>query len=452
VTEFAVDSKKDIAAICAANYPQNREERDWLRLPDSTQRKMRTFMARAGSFLCVMAGLACFPAASLLAEGESTGGEISDSDHPGIGIFTRFPLIISASVQTGYDDNVDTSSTNKQDSWFTTMGLALSCNFGTARTNLNLATTTGFTYYSNTSTSNQFEPNLNLALSLSHKASPRLTLSLTSAMNYQTEPNFQYGLGTNRRAGNYFFTQDKITANYIWVPRFATATSYTFGAVHYDDIATGMFEDRVENTLGNEFRFLVWPTTNLVAEYRFQVVSYEHINRDSTTHFLLGGFDHAFGPRLTAVFRGGAELRNYQDVGQKNSPYFEATVGYKLGKDTSVSWNMHYGIEEGDLQFNPTRKSFRTGVQGKHNLTPRISASLALFYYHDDYAEFTSGNPPTINPSFVEESFNVDLSLRYAVTRYLGIETGYDHTEVSSGTALRDYSRNRVWGGLNFVF
>jgi hypothetical protein len=219
----------------------------------------------------------------------------------------------------------------------------------------------------------------------------------------------------------------------------------------------------------------------MVVEYRFEVVNYSHdgevifpatidpitgvqtspavlLQRDSTTHYLLAGFDHAFSSRLSANFRGGAQLRDYENtVGVRTSPYFEGTVNYVLGKDTSVSWNAHYGIEEGDVVFNPTRTTFRTGVQGKHNLTARISASLSIYFDHDDYEgiQVTNPTPPPAtvsSPAFTEDAFNIDLALRYAVTRYMGIQTGYDHSEVSSGTAGRDYSRNRVWGGINVAF
>jgi putative beta-barrel porin BBP2 len=289
-----------------------------------------------------------------------------------------------------------------------------------------------------------------------HHVTPRLSLEFAGSAAYQTEPDFQYGLSTNRRAGNYFLTSDKLTASYAWAPRFATATSYGISAVKYEDSSAGMFEDRIENTFGNEFRFLIWPTTNLIGEYRFQIVNYDQINRDSTTHYFLAGFDHAFSPRLNAVFRGGAEFRNYEETGEQNSPYFESSVSYKLGKDTSIVWESRYGIEEGDVVTNSTRKTFRTGIQGRHNLTSRVSANLAMYYSNDDYEETRTLDPVTdkfvINPAFAEDSFNVDLSLRYLVTRYMGIDVGYDHTTVSSGAMLRDYSRNRVWGGVNVSF
>jgi hypothetical protein len=502
MTEVAGNLKKDIAAVCGANYPPDRGSKAG---PDCPIRhNMITFVAGSGRLLLLAAFAGILSCTQLRGEGEVPGGTVTSSGGApsdagggvsssngspasggdfgstpalGLGIFSRFPVNVSLSVQGGYDDNVDTLSENQAGSWFTTAGLVLAYKLNTPRTQATLSSNLGFTYYSNIDVS-PFEPNLNLTLDVTHKVSPRLQIGFQSNTVYQAEPDFQYGLGTNRRAGNYFYTTDSLSGTYTWLPRFSTATSYGFSGVHYDDIASGLLEDRIENTIGNEFRFLMWPTTSLVVAYRFEAVNYQHegevisaarfdpvtgmlispavtLQRDSTTHFVLGGFDHAFSPRLSASVRGGAEFRDYETVGERSSPYFESTVNYSLGKDTSLSWNMHYGIEEGDIVFNPTRKSFRTGVQGKHNLTARMSATVAFYFDHDDYSETETvipGLPTRINPAFTEDTIYFDLSFRYAMTRYMGIQAGYEFSQVSSGLLGRDYSRNHVWAGINVAF
>jgi hypothetical protein len=255
-------------------------------------------------------------------------------------------------------------------------------------------------------------------------------------------------LELNRRGGNFFYTSDKFTATYQWLPRFATATSYTLGVVHYDSSGSS-FLNRFENTFGNEFRFLLWPTTALVAEYRYEIISYQEISRDSTTHYTLAGFDHIFNPRLNISLRGGAEFRQYQDSGgDKSSPYFEGTANYVLGKNTTVSWTNRYAIQEPDALFNPSRTSFRSGLQAKHNFTARISGTLAAYYEHDDYDSLSM----PVTPGFTEEAVNIAGSVRFAVTRYFGLEVGYDHTQIISDASFREYTRNRFFGGLNVTF
>ena len=127
----------------------------------------------------------------------------------------------------------------------------------------------------------------------------------------------------------------------------------------------------------------------MVAEYRFQVISYEHINRDSTTQFILAGFDHAFSSRVVSFSARWCQLRDYQDFGEKDSPYFEGTISYALGKDTSRFLDEPLRDREGDVGLSPTRTTFRTGLQSTHRFTARISGSVNLYYTRDDYDSTT---------------------------------------------------------------
>src|SRR5262249_13889279 len=152
-------------------------------------------------------------------------------------------------------------------------------------------------------------------------------------------------------------------------PRFSTATNYTIDALNYDNDTRGHAEDRVENTFGNEFRFLLVPTTTLVAEYRFELVSYLHLSgHDSTTHYLLAGLDHEFTPRLLGSLRAGAQFREYDQLPNRNEPYVEATVTYASGKRSKVTWTTRYGLEEPDFAEVKSRTTFRTGLTTEQEL------------------------------------------------------------------------------------
>jgi hypothetical protein len=131
---------------------------------------------------------------------------------------------------------------------------------------------------------------------------------------------------------------------------------------------------------------------------------------------------------------------------ESTSPYVESTLNYALGEKTSLTWTNRYGIEEPDVPGQPNRVTFRTGLEGKYSWTPRISSRIAMFYAHDDYGSALKSQ------GFTEDSIDVALSLRYALTRYLGVEVGYNHTEVLSDVSLRGYSRNRFYAGADFSF
>ena len=368
----------------------------------------------------------------------------------GVGVFSRTPIQIYATISGGYDDNVSTQQNSKQGSAFTAGNIVLDYTFGDPRLQLSLDGGAGGTYYYERVNGQDYDIDLKAALAITYKASPRLTLGSTLLVNYLTEPSFVTQGGLNSRNGNYLYTTDKIFAAYNWSQRFWTRTSYTFDAFNYDNNTVAMFSNRVSNTFGNEFHFQLVPTTSLVAEYRYGIVTYETASLDSTTHFALGGIDHIFNPRLSASLRGGAEFRSYEQEGDRTAPYFEGTVTYALGKRVSVSWNNHYGLEEPALAGSQGRTTFRTGLQTKFNLTSRISSNVDLYFVHDDYHAVTSGL--IITPGFTENSFDGNLSVRYAINSLLGLQAGYHHTDISSDNQFREYSRNRVYAGVSLSF
>lgn len=422
---------------------------------------MRKNVARFGPFLTFATILVCLSFSAGPGFGQEVYTKSTDStsvpiEQLGTGIFSRFPFKVSFSLGSGYDDNVTTSSFAKQGSAYTNGSVAVTYNFGSPRTRLSLEIGAGGSYYWDTIGSvgvntNNYDINDHINFSLTHKVTPRLTLSTQTYFTYQTEPDFTITQGINSRAGNYLFTADTFTGSYLWTPRFSTVTSYSVTALNYDDMSVGQFEDRFENEFGNEFRFLIWPTTSLVAEYRLQLVSYTHDStRDSTSQFALAGFDHSFNPRLSITLRGGAQFVDYDQGGSQDSPYFDGTLSYIVGKQTTVTWTNRYSIEQADVVANQGRKTFRTGLSARHNFTPRITGSLGAYYTHDAYQ--ATNSPVAVSPGFTEESFDMSVSLRYAITRYLGVEAGYNYTDISSDIAFRDYTRNRYWGGLNVTF
>ena len=368
----------------------------------------------------------------------------------GVGVFSRTPIKIYAGVYGGYDDNVNTFLGNKQGSAFTGGNIILDYTFGDPRLQVILNGGAGGTYYLEKVSTQNYDVDLKGALGINYKSSPRLTLGTTIRVDYLTEPNFDNPGGLNSRNGNYLYTTDNFFATYAWTRRFATKTEYTFEAYNYDESSVGGFSNRVSNTFGNEFRFQLVPTTLLVAEYRYGIVSYQDSSLDSNTHFALGGLDHTFNPRFSGSIRGGAEFRSYDVGGKRTSPYFEGTLTYIVGRRVTVSWNNRYGIEEPEIPGAQSRTTFRTGLHGKIDMTSRISAAADIYYLHDDYHSLTTALIPLV--PFSENTFDGGLSLRYVVTPLLGLQAGYHYTNLSSDNGFRKYSRNRVTAGVSVTF
>ena len=352
-------------------------------------------------------------------------------------------LVLSASVVGGYDDNVNASSIGQSASLYTSENASLSYTFGTPRTQVSLTTGGGIMYYFDRT---GYNPSGYLGLSLTHKPSRRMTLSLSVFASYQTQPDLSTNLGSNQQLGAYIHSTDTISLDYSWMPRFSTVTSYTFGLLKYDSSA-GSLQNRMEHTFSEQFRYLLWPATTGVAEYRYGIIDYESAPLDSTTHFLLAGLEHSFTPRLNASFRGGVELRSSESSGFQPGPYFESTLTYILRRG-SVIWTNNYSIEESDQPGASSRPSFRTGLTLNYGFTRRVSGSLALFYVHGGSQ---NGGGSSFNGSSTEDTLDIGPSLHYFINRRLSADAGYHYTKVESGS-LSSYSKNNFFAGVNFNF
>ncbi|CAN5209911.1 hypothetical protein BH20VER2_BH20VER2_09600 [soil metagenome] len=382
----------------------------------------------------------------------------------GTGKFESFPFHVSVTVRGGYDDNPNLLPFDSDGSWFTNAAVGLTYEFGSPRTRLSLNAGAGVTYYFDRSDGfddgdfSDYDVNAYLGFNITHKATPRLTLAATLYAAYQSQPDFTTfnasTISIGRQSQDFFFSTNRFSAGYAWAPRFSTVTSYTLGIVDYDDALISLFQDRFEHTIGNEFRFLVWPTTTLVAEYRFGIVDYmDDFQRDSTSHFLLGGFDHSFSPRLNMSARAGVEFRSFDgdrffnQEADRTHPYFEATVNYAVAQSTAISWTNRYSLEQPDVPDASSRSTYRSAISVRHAFTPRIIAGLNVAYQHDsNEGAFGVGD-------FEEDAFDISLSVRYAMTRNLSFDAGYHHTQVISDEALfREFSRNRYYIGATFTF
>lgn len=397
-------------------------------------------------------------------EDMSKGIDMSKGSDLGVGKYSSFPLRVSVSVRGGYDDNVNLETFDEDESFFTNLAVGVTYEFGDARTRLSLNANGGITYYWNNESfddEDDYDVNASIGFSITHRATPRLTLSAALYAAYQSQPDYAVftrgTVGLGRQNQDYFFTGNKFSLGYAWAPRFSTATSYTINYLDYDDEFISQFEDRFEHTIGNEFRFLIAPVTTLVAEYRFGIVDYteddnQFATRDSTSHFLLAGIDHSFNPRFNASVRAGVEFRQYDEeqvngAEDRTRPYAEATLNYALGQRTSVSLFNRYALEQPDVPEAFSRTTYRSALGIKHNFTSRIVAGLNFAYQHDD------NDGSFLIEGFDEDAFDISLGVRYAINRNWAIDAGYQHTEVISDESLfREFSRNRYYIGATFSF
>ena len=383
-------------------------------------------------------------AQAAVADGGGQGG-------PGVPLW-RLPVLVTVSLNTGYDENASTMASG-EGSVFTSAAVNIDYSFGTSRTKADFSSSTGLTYYPELN-NNRYDPNVNLSLAVTHQVNLRLTLNAVIGFRYSAEPDFSNDLSIDRRAGDYFSTDNSLVATYTWLPRFSTITNYSFATVQYENGSVSAFQDRFDNTIGQSLRFLYLPATALIAEYRISFVSYEGVDRDSHTQAILVGLDHSFSSRLQGTFRGGAEFRSTDDplfqASDGVSPHFEANLIYTAGGKTTLSLNASYGTQESYIANSAASETFRAGLTASYEITPRLHAIASGSYQHNENegVEFFPG----FFLSYTEDAIDFSLGLTYRLNRYLTANASYNRTDVESDFGFRSYSRNRYSGGLAITF
>jgi predicted porin len=372
------------------------------------------------------------------------------SEGTGVGGGHSVPLDITTGVDIGYDDHVigsnATTSSSGQSSFFARENVVLSYNRPMERTELHLLAVGRFSQFFDVGTDDK---DGNITLSLTHNISTRLSFRADVYAAYQTEPNFQSNVGPENVRAPHYDTHDTLSVSYHWLPRLATITSYTFKSVQYAQSSSiGASQNRTQHTLSEQLQFSLSRRTNLIGEYRFDIIDYDTNPIDSITHFALAGLDHHLTEHLRFQTRAGESFRSLENDGNSVNPYFEGLLDY-TGSNHSLSWTTTYGYESPNMAGVSTRKTWRTGVNFTYNLSSRVRSTVDVYYHHDENQGQTS---PGTSSAGTQNSIELALGLRYTINKRFALHVDYRHTMESSLGSNPGYSRNRYSAGLTYTY
>src|SRR5882724_5609142 len=232
---------------------------------------------------------------------------------------------LSGSLNGGYDDNVNLTPAGSP-SWYANPTANIRYQFGSARLAMDLLTGGGINYYFDHPGGRDYDPIVYLELSVAYKVTPRLTLNFSTSSAYQSQPELGTALSANFRLGNYFRSENRLSAHYKLSPRLSSVTGYDLSALEYESPAASG-RDRLEQAFSEQLRYLWFPTTTATGEYRFSI---NESQSDSTTQSLIAGLEQSFSPRFKAGLRSGVQFRS-ENGGERTSPFVETSLQYELG-------------------------------------------------------------------------------------------------------------------------
>jgi len=362
------------------------------------------------------------------------------------------PFTVSATLREEYDSNVFTSDTDQVDSFITSIEPAILFNYPMDETVLSFRYGfTGLFYVDRPG--NDFDFNQDFTGRFAHTFSPNFDIDLRDHFGYSQEQQIGAGAVVQRRLGSNYLNEFSAAATAKWTERFSTLTTYRNNYEHYVDSSVGNTNNYDENTLSNDFRITVLPTTTAVVNLTGDRIDYETIPRSNTGFIFSVGADHYLTPVWLLSGRAGGEFRMYDNstFGDQLSPYASLDMIWNYAPKSSLKFSYQHTTAITDISSYSDAETDQFSVGIEHYFTPKFSVGASAQYVLAVYQSRDSFTP--VSGDLDENTANFNLHAGYEFNQYLSFLAGYTYSFVSSEVSSgRDYDRNQVYIGVRGTY
>lgn len=388
------------------------------------------------------------------------------------------PWTVRAGVSGFYNDNVYTrSDLPKVDSFGFELNPGFSVNLpvNDGQTTLGLRYDYILRYFDNRAKST--DHNHLVDANLSHQFNSRFKLNVFDNFAQAQEPQ---QLGTGAGGAGILFRAEGTNYRNIAGFDFSSQLSESWSAVtgfrnnlfRFDNIAFAQSLDRVEYLPSVNVRYQIAPKSSVGLFYQYGITDYDGPGsnvgfvRDVNSHFVAATIDHDFAANLTGSLRGGIQYNDFAEfAGIRSrdgvSPYVDGQLNYGFLPGSSLTLGVRHqltatdvgilGAVGGGLFSDPIRGSSATSgrIGLSHSFTPKLVGSINGLY---QAGSFIGGGPGIDGQG--DSYASADVTLSYRITQNISTRVSYAHDRVDSDLVndLREFSRNRVFLGVNFTY
>jgi hypothetical protein len=241
---------------------------------------------------------------------------------------------------------------------------------------------------------------------------------------------------------------------------------------YYDYEATGpgsrsALLDRVEHLANVNARWQFRPTTVGLVGYQFGVTDQTSTDslsglgafspslRDSRSHYVYLGADHAFSQKWDASARLGVQHTEYPNVvaplnDSSTGPYADVSTSYSYAEDCTVHAGVRHtrtqtdvALQAAALAASTTLDAETTAIYGhvNHKFTAKLRGHALVQF---QTSGFDSGGANNQRDDF----FISGLNLTYEINKFLTAEAGYNYDRLNSDLSNRSFTRNRAYLGI----
>ncbi len=357
---------------------------------------------------------------------------------------------ISTGVRTGYDDNVLTTTTDRQESIFSTVELSGVYAYPTDTTYVSIRTgALGNIFYNRPGS--DFDFNNSFDFTFAHTFSPRLNLDVRDHFRYGQEPEISDNNVLVRRQGNYINNGLSAGLAYQLTRQWFVDLAFAHDLWSYDESVLASVLDRQTVGGGPSLRYRLSERTTLSANYRYFRNEYDQSPRSADDHVGSLGVSQDLTPRWNVNLNGGEEIRHEDNPSAQStlySPYVDFGTSYKLAEQTILSGGVRYSFQDTDVNSYFVSRSISGNVSLDWQISKEVASLSSINLIMSDLSDPLS----TTSPDGNEHTWVLTQKISWQVFENLNLSLRYSYTNLDSDFALRSYHRNLISLGVNYYF
>jgi hypothetical protein len=403
---------------------------------------------------------------------------------------TGKPWSVALSLRGFYDDNVNGTKRDKVDTFGFEVSPSLGYGIARDQTDFDFGYTYSGKYYDEAPNgrSDHWDQSHIMTVGLDHRFSPRHSIGVKDSFVIGQEPDvlrvldmptatYQRISGDNIRNYGAIVYNMEVTEllgfelgydNAFWDYDDEQSAADIDGAGNVVRASNSGLLDRLDNRVHIDSRWHFRPETIGILGYQFTQTSYtgdepisgninvpggftESEDRDSVTHAIYAGVEHAFNPTLSGSLKVGGQYANYYGDPFDNDsdviPYVQASLSYAYAEESSAQLGIQHQLSaanligtSGDFVHNTSATTAYGSII--HRIMPKMFGTLMAAYQHSSYNGGGSGVDDE-----GEDFFQVGVDLSYRFNPHFSAHTGYNFDTLSSDVQ-GDFDRNRVYIGV----
>lgn len=358
-----------------------------------------------------------------------------------------------------YDDNIRQREEDTTESWKFINELEFQVNFNLEQTFVGLRYKPTFMWWENRDEEST-DWHHDFDFILNHEFTPILFLSIKDTFRYAELPELIERGDVVREDSNFIYNALHAELTYRWVPQTRLQVAGRYDLLRYDDDQVADRHDYDLYVFGLSLIHSVLQETSVGGEFRYENQDYEdiirdlderRIQRDSEAYQFGGSVEHQFNPNMMGNARAGLQYKDYTDdeVSSETSPYISGALTYVPSPATRMTAGAGYLIFDGEVFPYVSQERTRLYASIAHDLTARITFTLAGNYTRAKYKE--DQIPGEVRRRFeiqegdqTENIYQLSTRLSYQVNHNNWLEAGWQFVELDTDIEGRDsYERNR---------